>query len=172
MERVTHDMKPRWLRDLRRFLPLKSQFVLTGNVRDLQTHETGGFVTATTLETVLAHELVDAGFSDIVYFDPMAGFRVLDRPNGQSPDRVHILSRLGLTTSNGAAPAGVDLFAATLERFAAWDAAPLALVADFASRLTIRSDALSPAEHQLFTRALVISQSMRARPVGDRKSVV
>jgi hypothetical protein len=28
--------QPRWLRDLRRFLPLKSQFVLSGNVRDLQ----------------------------------------------------------------------------------------------------------------------------------------
>lgn len=31
--------KPRWLRDLQQFLPLKSQFVLTGNIRDLQTHE-------------------------------------------------------------------------------------------------------------------------------------
>jgi hypothetical protein len=28
--------KPRWIRDLIRFLPLKSQFVLSGNVRDLQ----------------------------------------------------------------------------------------------------------------------------------------
>jgi hypothetical protein len=28
--------KARWLRDLARFLPLKSQFVLSGNVRDLQ----------------------------------------------------------------------------------------------------------------------------------------
>jgi len=27
---------PRWLRDITRFLPLKSQFVLSGNVRDLQ----------------------------------------------------------------------------------------------------------------------------------------
>src|SRR5215831_19474748 len=32
--------KPRWLRDLGRFLPLKSQFVLSGNVRDLQIIET------------------------------------------------------------------------------------------------------------------------------------
>src|SRR5215472_3633070 len=32
--------KPRWLRDLVRFLPLKSQFVLSGNVRDLQISET------------------------------------------------------------------------------------------------------------------------------------
>ena len=28
--------KSKWLRDLIRFLPLKSQFVLSGNVRDLQ----------------------------------------------------------------------------------------------------------------------------------------
>ena len=31
--------KPRWLRDLRRFLPLKPQFVLSGNVRDQQLAE-------------------------------------------------------------------------------------------------------------------------------------
>jgi hypothetical protein len=31
--------KPRWSRDLERFLPLKSQFVLSGNVRDLQVVE-------------------------------------------------------------------------------------------------------------------------------------
>lgn len=30
---------PRWLRDLNRFLPLKSQFVLSSNVRDLQVTE-------------------------------------------------------------------------------------------------------------------------------------
>ena len=28
--------KPRWARELHRFLPLKGQFVLSGNVRDLQ----------------------------------------------------------------------------------------------------------------------------------------
>jgi hypothetical protein len=28
--------QPRWMRDLKRFLPLKSQFVLSGNLRDLQ----------------------------------------------------------------------------------------------------------------------------------------
>ena len=30
---------PRWQRDFERFLPLKSQFVLSGNVRDLQVVE-------------------------------------------------------------------------------------------------------------------------------------
>ena len=36
---ISPDVKPRWLRDLARFLPLKSQFVLSGNVFDLQTYE-------------------------------------------------------------------------------------------------------------------------------------
>ena len=40
------DVRPRWVRDLTRFLPLKSQFVLTGNVRDLQVREVGGVAVA------------------------------------------------------------------------------------------------------------------------------
>ena len=40
MSQLTVFEKPRWLRDLARFLPLKSQFVLSGNVRDLQIIET------------------------------------------------------------------------------------------------------------------------------------
>jgi hypothetical protein len=45
---------PRWLKDLARFLPLKSQFVLTGNVRDLQTRVVKGRTTAAQLDDVLA----------------------------------------------------------------------------------------------------------------------
>ncbi len=44
--------KIRWVRDLLRFLPLKSQFVLSGNVRDLQVHEAApSIVAAVPLET-------------------------------------------------------------------------------------------------------------------------
>lgn len=39
MPRTASFEKPLWLRDLLRFLPLKSQFVLSGNVRDLQASE-------------------------------------------------------------------------------------------------------------------------------------
>ena len=50
--------KPRWLRDLLRFLPLRSQFVLSGNVRDLQVHEpVPGEVTAVPLATILFDQL-------------------------------------------------------------------------------------------------------------------
>ena len=70
--------KPRWLRDLIRFLPLRSQFVLSGNVRDLQIHEPApGEVTAVPLATMLVDQLRKSGYQRIVTFDLMAGFRSL-----------------------------------------------------------------------------------------------
>ena len=51
----------RWVRDLRRFLPLKSQFVLSGNILDLQAHDVGmGAIAAVLLQNVLASELAAA----------------------------------------------------------------------------------------------------------------
>ena len=73
--------KPRWLRDLIRFLPLRSQFVLSGNVRDLQIHEPApGEVTAVPLATILVDQLRKAGYQRIVTFDPVAGFRGVSAP--------------------------------------------------------------------------------------------
>ena len=75
-------------------------------------------------------------------------------------------SALGLMPSNGTAPGGVDLLATTLERFVALDGPPAVLVIDFASRLVVRHEALSQSEHQLFSRALILSHSARIRPAG------
>ncbi len=170
MDSATHP-SPRWLRDLRRFLPLKSQFVLSGNVRDLQIYATGEAVTAVSLETVLGATLARAGFVSVLAYEPVAGFRVLDRPDGSPSDARAVLGGLGLTPSaNGAAPAGPDLFASVLQRLVQRDGAPIALVADFASRLLVRHDAPSVAEHQLFTTALVLSQKAAARPLGVDRS--
>ena len=56
--------RARWLRDLLRFLPLRSQFVLSGNTRDLQMHEIApGEVTATPLSRVLPDRLKEAGYA-------------------------------------------------------------------------------------------------------------
>ena len=160
------DLRPRWVRDLTRFLPLKSQFVLTGNVRDLQVRAIGGRATAAPLADVLAGALCDAGYADVVRYDPVNGFTSLPNPEAPAADADAPLVRLGLTPANGRAAAGPDLLAATLDRLQSLDGPPLALAVDFASRLIVRSDALAPAEQQLFTRALVLGQSAEARPVG------
>ncbi|HEV7311330.1 AAA family ATPase [Sphingopyxis sp.] len=163
------DVRPRWVRDFSRFLPLKSQFVLTGNVRDLHIRRVGESITAAPLSDVLAETLHDAGCSDVIRYDPVAGFELLPHPNG-SPGDPGLLAGLGLTAVDGRAVAGPDLLAQTIDRISARDGAPIALVVDFASRLIVRSDALLPAEQQLFTRALVASQAATARPVGPDRA--
>lgn len=147
------DVRPRWVRDLTRFLPLKSQFLLTGNVRDLQIRDVGGTAVASNLSDVLATTLGYAGYADVLRYDPIAGFTVLRRPDGSRGDADEILSKVGLTSYDGRAQAGADLFGAMLERIVGLDGPPIALVADFASRLVVRNDALSLQEQALFTRA-------------------
>lgn len=162
--------EPRWLRDFARFLPLKSQFVLTGNVRDLHAQKVGTVVTTASLQTVLTSKMNAFGYTDVLSFDPVAGFRVVERSDGQATGADRIFSSLGLVGSNGVAPAGPDLFGSALERLVGLDGPPIALIANFASRLIIRSDALAPPEHQLFTRALILSQSAQPRPTGPNRT--
>lgn len=163
-------LKPRWLRDLLRFLPLKSQFVLSGNVKDLQTQEVGpGIIAAAPLTSVLATELTEAGFVQILVYEPVAGFR-LAAPTLEPSESATVFESFGLIPANGVAPAGPDLLAATLDRVVSSEGPPTAVIVDFASRLVARTDYPSPAEHQLFTRALVLTQTAQPRPVGRNRS--
>ncbi|UVL86255.1 AAA family ATPase [Pseudomonas sp. B21-028] len=156
---------PRWLRDLLRFLPLKSQFVLSGNIRDLQASEVApGTVTAQSFNQTLCNALLDAGYTQVIAWDPVSGFRAVDKPGSAPEAGQTLLQELGLTPVNGAAPAGVDLLGATLSRLVGRAGEPIALIIDFASRLVVRNDSLSAAEHQLFTQALVQSHQARSRP--------
>jgi hypothetical protein len=83
--------KARWLRDLQRFLPLRSQFVLSGNTRDLQIHELiPGTITAVPLARALPDALKEAGYQRIASFDLLNGFRALE------PGDDSFLTQLGL----------------------------------------------------------------------------
>ncbi|WP_050591605.1 AAA family ATPase [Pseudomonas brassicacearum] len=159
---------PRWLRDLLRFLPLKSQFVLSGNIRDLQACEVApGTVTAQSFNQTLCNALLDAGYTQVIAWDPVSGFRVVDNPGCAPEAGQTLLQELGLTPVNGVAPAGIDLLGATLPRLVGRAGEPIALIIDFASRLVVRNDSLSAAEHQLFTQALVQSHQARSRPATE-----
>nr|WP_231755423.1 AAA family ATPase [Bordetella sp. N] len=160
-----------------RFLPLKSQFVLSGNVRDLQTCEVApDKVTAQPLVNTLVDELKGAGYAQLVVWNPVTGFTVpesYDQAAAQSG--AETLKRLGLTVvdeeqASPVAPGGIDLLTASLDRLAALPGDPVALVVDFASRLTVRAETPSAAEHALFTRALVLAHSVAPRPAGAARS--
>jgi energy-coupling factor transporter ATP-binding protein EcfA2 len=161
---------PRWLQDLRRFLPLKSQFVLTGNVRDLQATEvTPGSVTPLRFPQALADALFAHGYRQVVLFDQLRGFQAMG-PTLASDAQASTESLLEIPTS-AAAGAGVDSLSGILPGLVRHTGTPIALVVDFASRLTMRSDSLNAAEHQLFTQTLILSHEARPRPIeGQTKS--
>ncbi|MGM9489631.1 AAA family ATPase [Ideonella sp. YS5] len=158
---------PRWIQDLRRFLPLKTQFLLTGNVRDLQAAEIApGTITPLRFDQTLADVLFAHGYRQVLLFDQLRGCRALSAtvPRADNVAADALLEPPGL---DGAAP-GPEALAAMLGQVIRHERAPVALIVDFASRLTMRADALLPAEHQLFTQALILSHEARARPFQGR----
>ena len=79
------------------------------------------------------------------------------------------LAQFNLNAAENQAASGPDQLAAALERLVNHSGGPHALVIDFASRLLARSGDLTPAENQLFTRALMLSHQARSRPSGSER---
>ena len=163
--------KAKWLRDLIRFLPLKSQFVLSGNVRDLQIGDKSSGAVVRSLTSCLGAELRSYGYAHVLNYDFINGFKLIDAMPVQSGHESidSIMKQFGLQslTVNGCAPAGLDLFEKVLEQLVEWKGDPIALVVDFASRLIVHQNDLTNTEHGLFTRAFIRSQEARARPYGE-----
>jgi energy-coupling factor transporter ATP-binding protein EcfA2 len=159
--------KPRWLRDLTRFLSLKSQFVLTGNIRDLQASEVeAGTIAAVPLLHCLERELKGSGYEQVISFRPFSGFSL---PNGGTSDELQAaMAKAGLGSENPSG-AGIEVLAAVIDGFVRSKEKPTALIVDFASRLVNRSDVLSPGEHMLFSRAQVVSHTASTRPAGEAR---
>lgn len=163
------DRKPKWLRDLIRFLPLKCQFVLSGNVRDLQIEDKAIGAVVCPLSVRLNSELRNHGYSHVLSYDILNGFKSVETVTDQQGTNVseNIMRQLGLQPINGFAPAGIDLFEETLEKLFAWKGEPIALIVDFASRLITHQNNINDNEYHLFTRALVRSHEARVRPYGS-----
>ena len=103
---------PRWLQDLRRFLPLKSQFVLTGNVRDRQASELAGTVTPLRFDQTLATALFAHGYGQVVLFDLVRGFHELG-PSISAPQPVDAAEHLAIPAAANL-PAGPEVSSAVL----------------------------------------------------------
>lgn len=162
---------PRWQRDFERFLPLKSQFVLSGNVRDLHVVEVQpGVVTAQPLNQCVAAALKRSGCAATILFQPLAGFSAVSAPGEAASAAAGLLQELGVTAEGGQGSAGAESLASALDRIVKRQGEPVALIVDFAARLLTRPTDPTAAEHHLFTQALMLSQQASPRPAGtDRR---
>jgi hypothetical protein len=157
---------PRWLRDLKRFLPLKSQFVLSGNVRDRYPLDVGdGPPLLLSLVDYLGAQLVRIGTQRILAFDPVSGFRVPPAIERDSSSDKSYFGGLGLNFDDaGCAAVSNERFFETLGKIVETSSEPVAVIADFAARLTQRPDHLMEVEHRGFTRALVLAHHVEPKP--------
>lgn len=160
--------KPRWIRDLLRFLPLKSQFMLSGNVRDqFPIAIAPGAVQVLPLVPYLCAELRQAGVQHFLTFDAAQGFSVPVVLGLDPAKEREYFQRLGLKwQSNGYAPASVERLFEIIEHVVRGNDEPVALMIDFASRLLLRPDLPTDCEQRCFTRALVLGQTVQPRPIG------
>ena len=84
------DPTPRWIRDLTRLLPIRSQVVLSGNIRDsFPTPLAGGTTLAPLLRCLWTH-LAALDYKFLLVYDPVEGLR----PYPNEPAVVELATRL------------------------------------------------------------------------------
>lgn len=158
---------PRWMRDLRRFLPLRSQFVLWGNVRDRFAWHQGEHVLPLGLAEYLAAHLAQNGVPHFLSFTIAEGLRIVPRLGMElDKEKEFYAERFGLKWSDDedVLPMSNDAFFTLMGRLSQNGEEPVGVAVDMASRLIVRDEAISDCEHGLFTKALLFSQ--RARPLA------
>jgi energy-coupling factor transporter ATP-binding protein EcfA2 len=155
---------PRWSRDLERLLPIRSQFVISGNIRDsFLTSLTGG-PALVPLPRCLWETLRAQGFRCLLVYDPADGIRVY--PN--EPAQRELAERLfDLKLSGGNQIISLETLTNLMKNLTAQREARCALLLDFASRLTRSPDHLSEGEHRFFVAAEKLS--INAAPVVPRE---
>lgn len=156
----TAEMTPRWLRDLERLLPIRSQFVVSGNIRDSVLMPIGDTPVPVPFLRGLWEKLKAQDCRYLLIYDPADGVRVY--PN--EPAAVELATRIHeLKLQDGVMPMGLESLANLMKKLTASREAHTALILDFASRLARAPDHLDAGEHRFFVAAEKLS--LAASPV-------
>lgn len=152
---------PRWLADIRRLLPIRAQFVISGNIRDsfLTSLPDGRGIALLPLLRALWEELRSQGFRLLLVADPVEGIRVYPHEPAQR-ELAYTLFKLKLDEDPGrASPVSLESLSNLMRDVVRNRQARCALLIDFASRLTRDAGHLSEAEHRFFIAAEKLSLS-------------
>ncbi len=144
------DNTPRWIDDLKRLLPIRSQYVVAGNIRDsFLTPYAEGTTLAPLLRCLWAH-LAPLDTRFLLVYDPVEGLR----PYPNEPAIVEQATKLfDLKLTDGVMAMSLENLIGVMRKVAGQREARCALVVDFASRITRQPDHLDAAEHRFFVAA-------------------
>jgi len=164
------DLEPRWLKDLVRLLPIRSQFIVSGNIRDsfllpLPGDSSAG-LTRVPLLRALWETLRTQGVRYIL-LHVADGLRVYP----YEPAAVELATQIhDLKGQEGSIPVSLERLIDIMRRLTTSREARGALILDFASRLARTPDHLAAGEHRFFVAAEKLS--LTATPVLPRDEVV
>ncbi|MGH9128246.1 MAG: AAA family ATPase [Acidimicrobiales bacterium] len=155
---------PRWLGEVDGLVPVNSQFILTGNVRDkhLLGGEEGEVVRRSTIDSLWAC-LERSGYEAMAVYDPVDYLRVL--PEGDVAARDTMSAAVGASLAE-TTPVSLTRLGDFLQAVVTCRAHRLAFVLDYASRLVADPQHLSEEEWAFFVRAEKLSHS--AQPLYQR----
>ncbi|MDR2636750.1 MAG: AAA family ATPase [Zoogloeaceae bacterium] len=162
---------PRWARDLERLLPIRAQFIVSGNIRDhFLIPLARGVVTPAPLRRCLWQVLVRQGFQLLLVYDPVEGIRPYPQEKA-AEDLAVRLFKLKFQ-EDGAMPMSLDRLADRMKDLTRTREARVALLIDFASRLVRHPDQLDAGEHRFFLAAERLAVHavpivLRAQPPGE-----
>lgn len=124
--------QPKWLRDIRQLLPIRAQFVLSGNIRDLVLLGDGR--APVELKTALWHTLKELGYRGMIVWNPVTGLCAW--PDDEDT-RQALADATGLTLNTTTLPMNAPALGVLLPHIHAPSSGiRIALVVDYASRLT------------------------------------
>jgi hypothetical protein len=122
--------KPKWAREIERFLAIKPQFLLYGNINDVYPAEIGEYVATLSMRDYLRDLLSNMGYALIAAYEPLDGFSVL-------LGSVGLFERLTgeKVSQGGRLPASLEKASAIASALSAGTEGHTALILRFASRM-------------------------------------
>lgn len=157
------DVTPRWIKDIFRFLPVKSHFILSNNIRDRYPFPAQPErCMPLDLVQYLTEALRTQGFDYFIKYNQIEGFSAVV-PRGDSMERVRAFFSKTFEIKFDACgqyrcskERSLEIF----EQIVKHQEHFIAIYADFASRYTVKADSLTEDEHLYFTKAYMLSQSV------------
>ncbi len=108
-------VKPKWVRELFRFLPVKSQFVLWGNVYDVYPFESAGGITTLNMCDFLHESFKEEGYDFVVKYEPLLGFSLLEGDVKQLQEIAGVQLDPEGTPNSASLPAAADVIERLVE---------------------------------------------------------
>lgn len=153
---------PLWAEEINRLLPVRSQFILSGNIRDIWLIQEDGKWVSYSQRQCLWLALQECGYRFSLIYDPVDGVSVY--PNTAREEAVRDFS---LTLNgDGFMPANLDTLAGLMRQVAFCSQGRTALLVDFASRLVGNAQQMGEEQRRFFVACEKLATV--ANPLGPQ----